>query len=124
MNPRIENISFSGYGRYGPHFKEIGEKYGLFDLAMIECGQYKEKWSEIHMMPEESAQAGVDVRAKKVIPIHWRAFTLALHAWTDPVERFLKKSEELNSGTITPQIGEPNFIGNQAPEYSIAWWTK
>lgn len=119
-----ENIFFSGDGGYGPHFKEIGEKYGPFDLAMIECGQYNERWNQIHMMPEESAQAGVDVRAKKVMPIHWGAFTLALHSWTDPVERFLKKSKELNSTTLTPQIGQRIFVEDDAAKYSLAWWEK
>ncbi len=44
--------------------REIGEKYGPFDLALIECGQYNESWSTIHMMPEETAQAGADLCAK------------------------------------------------------------
>ena len=34
-----ENIYFSGYA---PHFKKIGEKYGPFDLALMECGQYNQ----------------------------------------------------------------------------------
>ena len=106
----------------GPHFKEIGDKLGPFDFAMIECGQYNEKWSDIHMMPEESAQAGKDVQAKQIMPIHWGAFSLALHSWTDPIERFLKKSEELNLNVATPQIGEPIFIGNEAPDYTKEWW--
>ena len=117
-----DNIYFSGDGGYGPHFKEIGTKHGPFDFAMMECGQYNEKWSQIHMMPEESAQAGIDVRANQVMPIHWGAFTLAMHSWTDPVERFLAKSEELNLNVVTPQIGEPIFIGKATPSYSEKWW--
>tara|TARA_R110002050_G_scaffold246492_1_gene384314 strand:- start:2915 stop:3277 length:363 start_codon:yes stop_codon:yes gene_type:complete len=63
-----ENIYFSGDSGYSPHFAEIGEKYGPFDLALMECGQYNTiqyntMWSDIHMMPEETAQAGLDVRA-------------------------------------------------------------
>ena len=117
-----ENIYFSGDGGYGPHFKEIGEKYGPFDLAMLECGQYNDNWSEIHMKPEESAQAGKDVNAKKIMPIHWGAFTLSLHTWTDPVERIIKKANELNVDVITPIIGEPIFIGKDAPDYHQQWW--
>ncbi len=48
-----EKLYFSGDGGYGPHFAEIGERYGPFDLAMMECGQYDERWAQIHMMPEE-----------------------------------------------------------------------
>ncbi len=36
------NLYFSGDGGYGPHFEEIGEKEGPFDLAFMECGQYNE----------------------------------------------------------------------------------
>tara|TARA_R110002050_G_scaffold141251_2_gene266327 strand:- start:32810 stop:33955 length:1146 start_codon:yes stop_codon:yes gene_type:complete len=119
-----DKIYFSGDGGYGPHFKEIGEKLGPFDFAMIECGQYNDKWSAIHMIPEESAQAGKDVQAKRIMPIHWGAFSLAMHAWTEPVERFLKKSEELNLQVATPEIGEPIFIGTDAPVYHKKWWIK
>jgi len=91
-----ENIFFSGDSGYGPHFKEIGEKYGPFDFGMMECGQYNELWKEIHMMPEETAQAGVDVKAKVIMPIHWGAFKLAMHPWVDPIERFFCNKPRLN----------------------------
>ncbi|MDA0193985.1 MAG: MBL fold metallo-hydrolase [Bacteroidetes bacterium] len=32
-----DNIFFSGDSGYGEHFKEIGEKFGPFDFAMMEC---------------------------------------------------------------------------------------
>ena len=118
-----DKIYFSGDGGYGPHFKEIGEKYGPFDFAMIECGQYNENWSQIHMMPEESAQAGMDVRANAIMPIHWGAFTLALHSWTDPVERILIAAEKLNLNVVTPIIGEPIFVDN-LELYKTKWWIK
>ncbi len=118
-----DNIYFSGDGGYGPHFKEIGEKYGPFDFAMMECGQYNERWKEIHMMPEETAQAGKDIQAKVMMPIHWAAFTLAMHSWTDPVERVLKKAEEIQMPVFVPKIGEYiDLNGNlQTQEF---WWIK
>ena len=57
IQSKSENIFFSGDSGYGSHFKEIGEKYGPFDFAMMECGQYNEMWPDIHMFPEQSAQA-------------------------------------------------------------------
>ncbi|OHX68373.1 MBL fold metallo-hydrolase [Flammeovirga pacifica] len=116
-------IYFSGDGGYADHFKEIGQKYGPFDLAMMECGQYNQKWGQIHMMPEQTAQAAVDVKAKLLVPIHWGAFTLALHSWTDPAIRVTKKAKELNMPITTPQIGEPIIIGRK--NYPISrWWEK
>ena len=116
-----DSIYFSGDGGYGPHFKEIGEKYGPFDFAMMECGQYDERWNQIHMMPEETAQAAIDVDAKQMMPIHWGAFTLALHSWVDPVERVTAKAEELNMPVITPKIGEWIYLGDNNT-YSEKWW--
>ena len=71
-------IYFSGDGGYGPHFlRKSVNKYGPFDFAMMECGQYNKMWPDIHMFPEETAQAGIDVQAKAMMPIHWGAFKLA-----------------------------------------------
>lgn len=120
---KSDNVYFSGDSGYGEHFKEIGEKYGPFDFAMMECGQYNEGWSEIHMMPEESAQAAVDVKTKLMMPIHWGTFTLSLHPWTDPVERVLAKAKELNMPITTPRIGE-QIIVNQSSFPNTEWWTK
>ncbi|WP_339717437.1 MBL fold metallo-hydrolase [Cyclobacterium amurskyense] len=101
-----ENLFFSGDSGYAPHFKEIGERYGPFDLALLECGQYNELWPTVHMFPEQTAMAGVDVNAKMIMPIHWGAFKLSHHTWTDPVERVSRKARELRIGIITPRIGE------------------
>ena len=106
------NIFFSGDGGYDTHFKTIGDKYGPFDISMVECGQYNENWSKIHMMPEETAQAAKDLNSRLLLPMHWGAFSLALHDWTDPIERVLIKAEELNVKVTTPRIGEPVLIGN------------
>lgn len=115
------NVYFSGDSGYGPHFKEIGEKFGPFDLAMMECGQYDPRWEAIHMLPEQTAQAFLDVQGKILMPIHWGAFTLALHTWTDPVERISAKAQELNIALATPKIGEPVLIPSQQIP-SDAWW--
>ena len=116
-----DNIFFSGDSGYGPHFKEIGDKYGPFDFAMIECGQYNEMWPDIHMFPEQTAQAGLDVRAKQIMPIHWGAFKLAMHPWTEPVERVTNRAEELNLDVLTPRIGEPINL-NRLEKTTSQWW--
>ena len=121
LRSETENIFFSGDSGYDTHFKEIGEKYGPFDFAMLECGQYNTMWPDVHMFPEETAQAGIDLRAAKIMPIHWGAFKLAMHSWTDPVERVTKKAKELNIPIITPQIGEA-FLLNGETSSSFTWW--
>lgn len=117
-----ESIYFSGDGGYGPHFKEIGEKYGPFDIALMECGQYNERWEAIHMMPEQTVQATIDVKGKVLLPIHWGMFTLALHSWKDPIERVTAKASELGQPITTPIVGEPILISNKQFPNS-GWWT-
>lgn len=115
------NIYFSGDSGFGPHFKTIGEKYGPFDFAMVECGQYDTRWDNIHMMPEQTAQAAVDVKTKLFMPIHWGAFVLALHTWKDPIERVTKKAKELAMPITTPRIGEPVIL-ELAEKPTNRWW--
>lgn len=121
INGLDKKIYFSGDGGYGKHFKEIGHKYGPFDIGLMECGQYNKLWANVHMMPEESVQAGVDVCAKKIMPIHWGSYRLATHDWLEPVERFTKKAKEVNVQTITPKIGEKVKLDHLVI-LSNQWW--
>ena len=116
-------VFFSGDSGYAPHFKEIGDKYGPFDLTLMECGQYDPRWSAIHMLPEETVQAHMDVKGELLLPIHWGAFTLALHEWSDPIERVTKEAKRLEVKITTPQIGESITLkSTDYPRY--AWWRK
>jgi len=120
LKSKSSSIFFSGDSGYGNHFKEIGNKYGPFDFAMIECGQYNEQWSQIHMTPEETIQATIDVQSKLMMPIHWGAFKLALHSWSDPIIRATKKAVELNVKITTPKIGESIILNEIIP--TEKWW--
>lgn len=71
----------------------------------MECGQHDPRWSAIHMLPEETVQAHIDVKGELLLPIHWGAFTLALHEWSDPIECVTKESNRLGVKITTPQIG-------------------
>ncbi len=113
-------VFFSGDGGYWDGFKRIGEKEGPFDLCLMECGAYNEKWSAIHCMPEESAQAAVDLNGRLMMPIHWGAFNLALHDWDEPAIRVSKKAKELGMPLLTPVIGEEVIIPAYVP--NDPWW--
>ena len=110
---------FSGDSGYGPHFQQIGERYGPFNLAMMECGQYNEKWKAIHMMPEQTMQAFLDLKGKVLLPIHWGAFNLAVHPWTESVER-LNRANTTGVFIATPTIGTRYSMG--APALARHWW--
>jgi L-ascorbate metabolism protein UlaG (beta-lactamase superfamily) len=117
---REDRIFFSGDSGYFDGFREIGDKYGPFDITLMECGQYNELWPNIHMMPEQTVQAHLDLKGKLLMPIHWGTFALAMHPWTEPIERATKKARELQVPITTPHIGEAVILHQKVPKQD--WW--
>jgi len=89
-------------------------------LAILECGQYNLQWPFIHMMPEEAAQASIDLKARAFMPVHWGKFTLSLHPWIEPIQRASKKADELKAIMTTPVIGDPLMLDGSLP--LTRWW--
>jgi len=118
-NPQ-HSLYFSGDTGYFPGFKDIGEKYGPFDYAFMECGAYNELWRDIHMMPEDSLQAFKDVKGKVMVPIHNGTFDLSTHAWFDPMEQITILAKENNVTLLLPQIGQ--LINKEDAVVSSPWW--
>jgi L-ascorbate metabolism protein UlaG (beta-lactamase superfamily) len=120
LKTSTSNLYLGGDSGYDSHFKGIGIKYGPFDIAILEAGQYNTMWPLIHMMPEETVQAAVDLKAKALLPVHWGKFTLAMHSWTDPVTRVLAAAKEFDMKVFTPKIGQPLMLDdNFQPDN---WW--
>lgn len=115
-------IYLGGDGGYGPHFKEIGEQFGYFDLAVLENGQYDPSWKYIHMMPEETLQAAKDIRASLILPVHNSKFCISNHDWDAPLRSITSSAGQMRPMLITPLIGEVVPICNPSPK-STAWWT-
>lgn len=114
------NVFFSGDSGFDTHFKDIGDKYGPFDIAFMETGQYNERWKEVHMLPEEAAQAYFDLKAKRFFPVHWGMFVLALHTWYEPIERIYQASKERGINLVSPKLGEIISINDQYENKT--WW--
>ncbi len=113
------NLFLGGDGGYGKHFKMIGEKYGPFDLVMLENGQYNEDWRYIHMMPEETYLAALDLKAKKLLAVHSGKYILSKHSWDEPLKR-ISAADERNL-LITPMIGEKVKLGDPKQTF-VKWW--
>lgn len=120
IRTKKHNIYFSGDTGYDTHFKAIGDKYGPFDIAFIENGQYNEKWREIHLLPEESVQAYFDLRAKRYFPVHWGMFQLSLHTWYEPILNISRAAKEKGINLISPKLGEMISVNDQYVNKS--WW--
>jgi L-ascorbate metabolism protein UlaG (beta-lactamase superfamily) len=113
-------VFFSGDSGYFDGFKTIGDKYGPFDLTLMETGAYDRQWPDVHMQPEQTLQAHLDLRGKWLLPIHNGTFDLALHSWHQPFDRITALAAEKNVAITTPRMGEALNIG--APHAGSAWW--
>ena len=96
----------SGDTSWGRHFAMIRDRFPAPDVAFIENGQYNERWRDVHMFPGETAMAAKTVRAGRFVPIHWGAYSLALHAWNASVIQSTAKARELGVSPLTPHLGE------------------
>jgi L-ascorbate metabolism protein UlaG (beta-lactamase superfamily) len=113
-------IFVGGDSGYDSHFAEIGTRFDCFDLAVLECGQYSRYWPFIHMMPEETVQAAIDLHAKCLLPVHWGKFALASHPWSEPVQKVVASAAEKGMRISTPMIGEPVILDKDYPVSH--WW--
>ena len=114
-------IYIGGDSGYDDHFKTIGNTHGPFDLAILECGQYNKSWKYIHMLPEETVQAALDLGAKKLLAVHWGKFALSLHAWDEPIQRVYIAASEKQMPLLTPMIGEQVNINDNRQAFA-PWW--
>jgi len=113
-------IYFSGDSGYFEGFKQIGDQYGPFDMTFIECGAYNEAWHGVHLFPEETVQAHLDLRGNVLHPIHWGTFNLSVHAWYEPMQRLATAAAALNVETATPIVGQTTVWGQSVP--TVKWW--
>lgn len=113
-------IFFSGDTGYFDGFKRIGERYGPFDLTLMETGAYNVDWPHVHMQPEQTLQAHLDLRGRWLLPIHNGTFDLAFHAWHEPFDRIMALAWERSVLIATPRMGQA-FMLTQ-PARGHAWW--
>ena len=120
MNEEV-NIFWSGDSGYGEHFKEIGEKYGPFDLACIEIDGWNEGWPNTHLFPDEVIKVCQDINAKTLFPVHWGVFDLALHPWKESIDMIWNLAKQNHIDIIAPIMGEKVLPSSFVSE---KWWNE
>ena len=72
-------IFYAGDTGYATHFREVRERMGAPDLAILPIGAYLPRWfmQVVHVDPAEAIQAFLDLEATRMIPVHWGTFVLA-----------------------------------------------
>lgn len=114
------SVYYSGDTGYGPHFKEVRQRLGAPDLALMKIGAYGSTWLDIHMDPESAVQSHVDLGARTMLPVHWATFNLAYHAWDEPIVRAVAAARDKGVSLVTPRVGE--VVDSDVPFTSRPWW--
>lgn len=113
-------VFYSGDTAMFPGFAEIGARLGPFDAALIEVGAYDQLWADVHLGPEQAVQANLQLQANLLFPVHWGTFDLALHPWTEPIERLLVAAAQAGVRVASPRPGES--VEPAAPPALAKWW--
>ena len=114
-------LYLGGDSGYDEHFKQIGDEYGPFDLALLDNGQYNAAWRAIHMFPEDVLKAAADLRAMRILAGHSGKFTMSTHAWDEPLRRITELNKNTGLQLLTPKIGQPVYLNDTTQQFE-AWW--
>jgi len=122
---RSRRVFYTGDSGFFDGYATIGATHGPFDATLVQIGAYSPYWPDIHMTPEQGLAAHLAVRGSLMIPVHWCTFNLALHGWSEPVERLSTEAlstEALSSGAriAVPNPGQILDVAAAAP--TTPWW--
>jgi L-ascorbate metabolism protein UlaG (beta-lactamase superfamily) len=115
-------LFFSGDSGYFDGFKKIGERFGPFDMTFLETGAYDKEWPDVHMQPEETMQAHIDLRGNYLLPVHNGTFDLAMHVWHEPFDRIVALAEQRGVPIVTPQMGQGVDVRQPQRSATSKWW--
>lgn len=113
-------VFYTGDSGYFDDYAKIGAAHGPFDATLIQVGAYSPYWPDIHMTPEEGVATHLAVRGGLLVPVHWGTFNLALHSWSEPVERVLKDAATHDVRVAVPRPGQ--ILDLDALPAPDPWW--
>ncbi|MEU4773225.1 MBL fold metallo-hydrolase [Micromonospora sp. NPDC023644] len=113
-------VFYTGDSGYFDGYAEIGERHGPFDVTLMQIGAYDRAWPSIHMFPEEAVAAHLDLRGGLLVPVHWATFNLALHDWSEPVDRIWAEAKARDVRLAVPRPGERVVVDD--PPAVDGWW--
>lgn len=93
-------IYFAGDTAYGPFFRDVAQRLGPIDLALLPIGAYEPRWfmQVVHMNPAEAVQAHLDLGAPATIGMHFGTFQLTTEGIDEPVRAL---GAALHAGSAT-----------------------
>lgn len=79
-----------------PAFKEIGQKFGPFDFALLPIGCYSPRklLSSVHCNAEDSVNIHLDIKSKRSIGMHWGTVRMGISGQYEDVRDPPRKWKE------------------------------
>lgn len=118
-SPR-HRVFFSGDTGLTSEYAAIRERFGPFDLVMLEVGAFHPSWGDIHLGPENALKALQFLGGGAFLPVHWGTFSLALHDWDQPVETLLELAPKQGAQLLMPRLGQAVEPAHGEPVQP--WW--
>ncbi|MBX3609612.1 MAG: MBL fold metallo-hydrolase [Hydrogenophaga sp.] len=119
QSPR-HRVFFSGDTGLTTEYALIRDRLGPFDLVMLEVGAFHPSWGDIHLGPENALKAHALLGGGAMLPVHWGTFSLAMHAWDEPVETLLQQGTAQGAHLLLPRLGEP--VEPAHDPRTSPWW--
>lgn len=113
-------VFFSGDTGLTRDYVTIAQRFGTFDLVMLEVGAFHPAWGHIHLGPDQALAALALLESRTLLPVHWGTFNLALHDWDEPAERLVELAPSRDVRLVMPRLGEvivPTRVERVEP-----WW--
>ena len=106
-----KKVWFGGDTGYGEVFREIGERAGPFDLALVGIGAYEPRiiMEASHATPEEGVMIARDIGAKAAVGMHWGSIMLTPEDPFEAPDRFRRAARDQQYGEANAwimQVGE------------------
>jgi L-ascorbate metabolism protein UlaG (beta-lactamase superfamily) len=90
LQGRRRRVYFAGDTAYGPVFAELAAGIDRLDVALLPIGAYEPRllMQGSHTTPEEAVQIGQELRAERIVGMHWGSIVLTDEPPFEPPERF------------------------------------
>src|SRR5438094_443534 len=90
-------IFFAGDTAYAPFFRDVRQRLGPIDLALLPIGAYEPRWfmQAVHMNPAEAVQAHLDLEASQSVGMHFGTFQMTTEGIDEPL-RALEEARRCN----------------------------
>jgi L-ascorbate metabolism protein UlaG (beta-lactamase superfamily) len=118
-SPR-HTVFFSGDTGLTTEYGNIRERFGPFDLVMLEVGAFHPSWGDMHLGPENALKALALLGGGTFLPIHWGTFALGMHPWDQPAETLLQLAPRSGAQLMMPRLGKPTEPAHA--ERVEPWW--